>query len=149
MGLMEIRNGLPGDVPALQRIFRDASLSNEGDRALFAEHPELLEWADTPLREGRTRVATDNGRLVGFHSLLVTNGVVELEDLFVDPGDMGRGVGRALTDDAAAQAREQGFRALEVDANPHAKAFYAKAGFEDLGVIPVAFGTGFRMRRVL
>ena len=146
---MEIRTATAGDVPALQRIFRQASLSNEGDRPLFVEHPELLDWADTPVREQRTRVAVVDGRLVGFHSLLVVNGVVELEDLFVDPDAMGTGVGRALTDDAAARAKEQGFDAVEVDANPHAKAFYAKAGFEDLGVTPVAYGTGFRMRRPL
>ncbi len=146
---MEVRTATPDDVPALQRIFRRASLSNEGDRALFAEHPELLDWADTPLKEQRTRVAVVDGRIAGFHSLLVVNGVIELEDLFVDPDDMGKGVGRALTDDAAARAREQGFDGLEVDANPHAKAFYLKAGFEDLGVTPVAYGTGFRMRRAL
>jgi ribosomal protein S18 acetylase RimI-like enzyme len=146
---VEIRTALPGEGSELKRIFRLASMSNEGDRALFAEHPELLDWAETPLAEQRTRVALLDGRIVGFHSLLVTNGIAELEDLFVDPDHMGRGVGRALTDDAAAQARERGFHALEVDANPHAKEFYAKAGFQDLGVTPVAYGTGFRMRRLL
>jgi ribosomal protein S18 acetylase RimI-like enzyme len=131
----------------LREVYRRASLSNEGDRQLFAAHPELLNWEDTPLREQRTRVALIDGRIVGFASLAVTGQVGELEDLFVDPDAMGQGVGRALTDDAAAIARVRGLAAVEVDANPHAKEFYAKVGFEDRGVTPVAYGTGYRMHR--
>jgi GNAT superfamily N-acetyltransferase len=146
---VEIRAGTLADVPTLREIFRRSSLSNEGDRPLFAEHPELLDWADTPLRQERTRVALVDGRIAGFASLIVTDEVGELEDLFVDPGAMGQGVGRALTDDAAAIARERGLAAIEVDANPHAKEFYAKVGFVDRGVTPLEYGTGFRMRRQL
>lgn len=148
-GGIEIRAGAPADVPQLREIFRRACLSNEGDHVLFAEHPELLEWADTPLREQRTWVAVVDGQVVGFASLAVVDGVAELEDLFVDPDAMRSGVGRALTDDAAAITAARGFTALEVDANSHAKGFYGRVGFENRGVTPVEYGTGFRMRRPL
>jgi GNAT superfamily N-acetyltransferase len=142
---VEIRAGVPRDVPVLRDVFRRSSLANEGDRPLFDVHPELLDWADTPLREQRTRVALVDGRIVGFASLIVGDGVAELEDLFVEPESMRHGVGRALTDDAAAIARARGLAAVEVSANPHAREFYARVGFEERGMAPVEYGTAYRM----
>ena len=50
----------------------------------------------------------------------------ELEDLFVDPEFMRRGIGRALVRDAGAP--------LTVIANEHARAFYESLGFVVTGI---------------
>jgi GNAT superfamily N-acetyltransferase len=56
-----------------------------------------------------------------------------LEDLWVLPAYIGRGVGRRLFRHAASQARMQGADAFELDADPHAEAFYQRMGCRVIG----------------
>ncbi|HEV2372668.1 MAG TPA: GNAT family N-acetyltransferase [Streptosporangiaceae bacterium] len=70
----------------------------------------------------------------------------ELEDLFVEPGWMRRGIGRALVLDMIAIARGRGIGRVEVTANPHALAFYEKAGFVVYREVATRFRTAPRMR---
>lgn len=59
-----------------------------------------------------------------------------LEDLFVEPGARGAGLGRALVARAVERARERGCRRLELDVaddNAAALALYQAAGFVDRG----------------
>ena len=86
------------------------------------------------------------GRIIGFATLAPIEGCGELEDLFVDPKWMRRGVGRALIDDAVRMALSQRLSCIEVDANPAALAFYQRMGFAAIGDAILAYGTGVRMR---
>ncbi len=133
-----IRAAEPEDTAALRDLFRRSSLSNEGDRVALLAHPEALELE---AGEGRTRVAVVDGRIVGFATLVSG----ELEDLFVDPDRMRRGIGRALVLDAVALARAQGLERIEVIANDHALRFYEEVGFVCDGTVETAFGRGTRM----
>jgi GNAT superfamily N-acetyltransferase len=143
-----IRPAGPEDLPALRRVFRRSSLSNEGDRAALLAHPEALELAGSGVAEGRTRVAVSpDGTILGFSTYLPLDGRVwELEDLFVDPDWMRRGVARALIDALEAAAAAAGIASIEVTGNPHAEAFYRSVGFAHLHEIETRFGTGSRMR---
>ncbi len=136
-----IRVASPGDIAALRDIFRRSSLSNEGDRDALLAHPEALELPALAVNEGRTRVAVAAGHIVGFATLLGS----ELEDLFVDPNWMRRGIGRILVFDAISEARRNGLTRLEVTANPHALHFYASVGFLGDGTVETEFGPGERM----
>src|SRR4051812_25863357 len=106
MSTFSVRDAAAGDEPALARIFRTASLSNADDRDVLIAHPEALTLSDDVLVSGRTRVATDaDGTVVGFARTQPTDrGVLELDDLFVDPDAMGRGVARQLLLPILAQA---------------------------------------------
>ena len=137
-----IRVAVPADLGALRDLFRRSSLSNAGDRASLLAHPEALEFSGLAVDEGRTRVAVVDGRIVGFATLL---GDGELEDLFVDPGWMRRGIGRALVLDAVALARAHGLARIEVTANGEALGFYESVGFVLDGAVETAFGRGSRM----
>ena len=89
-----IRDAVPADMAALQGVFERASLSNEDDRGLLSEHPEWLTLSEDGVRQGRVRVAVDaSDSVVGFATYLVSDGVAELEDLFVDPPFMRRRIG--------------------------------------------------------
>ena len=92
-----IRLGRPADLGALADIYRRASLSNPGDRDRLLAHPEYLVLEPDGLAEGRTHVAEENGSVVGFATWAETDdGGMELEDLFVDPKWMRRGIATAL-----------------------------------------------------
>lgn len=125
-----IRNAEATDMEDLQGIFRRASLSNENDRGLLREHPEWLVLSDQGVREGRTRVAVnEDGTVTGFATHLISDGVAELEDLFVDPPRMRQGIAMALVFDISSRLNQLGFESLEVTANPHAVPFYEHLGF--------------------
>jgi len=139
-----IRVAVHADLGALRDLYRRSSLSNAGDRASLLAHPEALEFAGDAVGEGLTRVAVVDGRIVGFATLL---GDGELEDLFVDPDWMRRGIGRALVLDAVVLAPAHGLDRIEVTANGEALDFYESVGFVFDGEVETAFGRGSRMHR--
>jgi ribosomal protein S18 acetylase RimI-like enzyme len=140
-----IRLGTPADLGAASGVYRRASLSNTGDRDNLLAHPEFLILGPEGLAEGRTHVAEQDGSLVGFATWAETAGIIELEDLFVDPGYMRRGIATALVNRIADVLRARGVKRLEVTANPHALGFYRAAGFTDCGVAETEFGAAPRM----
>jgi GNAT superfamily N-acetyltransferase len=140
-----IRLGVPADLSAASDVYRSASLSNPGDRDNLRAHPEYLILGPEGLAEGCTHVAEEDGSLVGFATWIEADGTIELEDLFVDPGWMRRGIATALVNRIADVLRERGVERLEVTANPHALGFYRAIGFIDCGVAETVFGTAPRM----
>ena len=144
-----IRQGVPADLVALRDVFRRASLSNAGDRAALLAHPEHLIIGPEALDEGRTHVAEENGSVVGFATWADIAGVVELEDLFVDPDWTRRGIATALVNRIADIVRARGVERLEVTANPHAMGFYTAVGFTRCGVASTEFGEAPRMVLVI
>jgi ribosomal protein S18 acetylase RimI-like enzyme len=144
-----IRTASLADLPALREIYRESSLSNDGDRDLLTRRPELLTWSGAALEPGSTRVAMSQARAVGFATLEARDGAGELEDLFVHPAWMRRGVGRALIEDAVTVARSRGWTRIDVDANPEALEFYESVGFEAIGEADLEYGSGVRMRLAL
>jgi ribosomal protein S18 acetylase RimI-like enzyme len=144
---IHVRGARAGDLSALTRIFRRASLSNAGDREALLAHPEALTLPDDLLARGRTWVATfADGAVVGFASSRKTEpGVIELDDLFVDPDAMRRGVARQLILRIAATAAAEDVVRIDVTANPHAFGFYRAAGFVAGPRRDTELGSGQRM----
>jgi len=140
-----IRLGSPADLPAVCSIYRRASLSNAGDHGNLLAHPEYLVLGPEGLAEGRTHVAEQDGSVVGFATWAEIADTMELEDLFVDPGFMRRGIATALVNRIAEVLQARGVKRLEVTANPHALGFYRAAGFTDCGVAETQFGAAPRM----
>ncbi|HVD26330.1 MAG TPA: GNAT family N-acetyltransferase [Gaiellaceae bacterium] len=73
-------------------------------------------------------VAEEDGRAVAFASLICRGAVCVLDDLWVEPDAMGKGIGSALFRAAAERARTLGSRTLEWEAEPHAVGFYERMG---------------------
>jgi ribosomal protein S18 acetylase RimI-like enzyme len=140
-----IRLGTSADLGAASGIYRRASLSNAADRDNLLAHPEYLILGPEGLAGGRTHVAEQNGMLVGFATWAETAGTMELEDLFVDPDYMRRGIATALVSRIAEVLRARGAERLEVTANPHALGFYRAVGFTDCGIAKTDFGAAPRM----
>jgi GNAT superfamily N-acetyltransferase len=74
---------------------------------------------DAIAREGSSVAVGKGGELLGFSVVAEGGrGVCELDDLFVDPEMLRRGVGRALVEDAAVRATATGGQRVTVVAHP-------------------------------
>lgn len=141
-----VRTAVAGDLTVLQGVFRRAALSNAGDRELLRARPEFLEWPGDAIADGRVRVAVEDGTVAGFATTVPVEGGLELEDLFVEPDRMRRGVARRLVEDVLDIARAEGIAHVWVTANPHAMAFYTAVGFRSAGTAATAGGPAPRLR---
>ena len=79
-----------------------------------------------------TYAARVGDSIVGFSSLERDGAILRLEHLWVSPGHMGGGVGRALFRHAQQRASALGFTHLEAEADPHAAGFYERMGAEQV-----------------
>ncbi|WP_344104678.1 GNAT family N-acetyltransferase [Myceligenerans crystallogenes] len=97
-------------------------------------------------------VDDDGGRLAGFAKVVVPSheeGIeadrpAEISQLYVDSGQKGRGIGRALVDAGAAHARGLGCDYLWLgvwERNPPAIAFYERIGLRQVGTHHFQFGS--------
>ena len=110
-------------------------------------YPRRLHWSGEGLGARRTRVATDQAvGILGFATVVHTEGGQDLEDLFVHPEAMRRGVATRLVLDAVTRAVSEGSPWIEVTANRHAAEFYASAGFVPVGERQTLFGPAPRLR---
>jgi ribosomal protein S18 acetylase RimI-like enzyme len=139
------------DLPELQRVYKSASLSNEGDAPLLQASPEFLVFAGEGIADGRTRVVVEGigevTAVLGFATVRTDeDGEADLEDLFVDPRCRRRGIARWLVLDAVSAVRELGHARLLVTANPHAMAFFSAVGFVEIGRTSTELGSGSRMQ---
>lgn len=74
-------------------------------------------------------VAIIEKEIVGFYALEGRSGFeIELAALFVDPGHIGTGIGKALMDRAKHHASNLGAHKLNVQGDPNAVRFYRAAG---------------------
>ncbi|HMC05356.1 MAG TPA: GNAT family N-acetyltransferase [Actinomycetota bacterium] len=140
------RRAHPDDLPRLAELYR-AALAHLGagrGGALLAEHhgrPEPVEQhlARTLEDSGRTaRVGTLDDQIVGFASgrtETLPGGTVlgVVEELFVEPGARGVGVGEALMDALLAWFAERGCAGVDTVALPGdrlSKNFFESSGFK-------------------
>lgn len=143
-----IRDARPAEAAALAALQRRSSDVWEEYRAQLAANPGVIEPPHEAIAEGRVRVAVDaSGRRLGFSVVLAPeDGGVELDDLFVEPDSMGRGVGRLLVADVVSRAAAVSATGVDVTANPNALGFYERVGFRVTGEVATLFGRGIRMR---
>jgi GNAT superfamily N-acetyltransferase len=142
-----IRDARAAEQGFLAELQRRASMYWDVYREQLLAHRDAIELPVDRIEDGLVRVAELEADIVGFAVLLPpAGGACELDGLFVEPGHMGAGVGRALVDDAMRIAREHGANRIEVVANPEAVGFYQRLGFSGAEQVPTRFGPARRMR---
>jgi len=146
--VVRIRHAEATEAPALEALQRRSSAVWPEYREPLAAHPDAIELPQAFIDNGWVRVALgEDGTPIGFSVLIPGDGQAhELDGLFVEPDHMGRGVGRALIEDAAARTEREGAERMEVTAGP-AQGFYEKVGFHVVGPAETRFGTAVRMCR--
>ena len=142
---MNIRTATASDCEALTDLHWRSSMVNERDRDWMLANRDIAVFEGKGLDEGHVRIAEEDGRMVGFVTALPEDEFLELEDLFVDPDWMRRGIATALIDDVRTNARNAGIGRIEVTANDHALEFYKSAGFVEVGIVETGFRPAPRM----
>lgn len=146
---VRIRDATAAETAVLEAVQRRSSDVWEAYRDQLAAHPDAIELPRTFIESGWVRVAVaDSDTPMGFSVVIPTDDYYELDGLFVEPGWMYRGLGRALVQDAVARASTSGAARLEVTAGP-AQGFYEKVGFSVVAQAVTRFGPAVRMRRDL
>jgi N-acetylglutamate synthase-like GNAT family acetyltransferase len=74
-----------------------------------------------------------DGELLAFFAVVASDERVVLDNLWVEPELIGRGIGRSACEYIVRLAREHGWRKLWVLPDPPAEGFYRKTGFVDTG----------------
>lgn len=94
--------------------------------------------ADLERPNDHVEVLAAGDRLLGVIRLQRRTELAFLDDLWVDPPVMGRGLGRRLFERAAEIARGWGKGVMEWESDPFAEPFYLHLGAERVGMSPSA-----------
>lgn len=142
-----MRCATPDEQHALDDLHRRSSFFWEEDRVVLERHPEVLGVDPQAIAQARVRVATGvAGDLLGFSTTTPREDrASELEALFVEPDLIGRGVGRALLEDAKARAAGAGHPRMTVVVAARTVPFYAQGGFVVGGPTRTRFAPALRM----
>jgi GNAT superfamily N-acetyltransferase len=125
---LTIREGTEADFELLRAIAVEAKAHWGYDRAQVEEWASGGDFEPESLRRRLLYVAEEEGRPVGWAALIPRGEVGWLEDLWIEPAWIGRGLGRMLFERVAAEARKRGARRLEWEAEPNAHGFYRHLG---------------------
>jgi predicted N-acetyltransferase YhbS len=85
------------------------------------------------IRKQQVYVAAQDGRTVGFYALIGSPPALDLDQLWVRPEWIGKGIGRALVQHALEYAVQSGAERVDVQAEPHAEGFYLRMGARRVG----------------
>jgi GNAT superfamily N-acetyltransferase len=131
--MISIRRAAPSEADALSEIALAAKAHwGYPERWLEIWRPELT-FTPQYFEENESWAAEQDGIPVAFYTLLEKDGSAWLENLWVSPEWIGKGVGRSLFLHAAEQARRRGYRTLRLEADPHAAGFYENMGMYKVG----------------
>jgi GNAT superfamily N-acetyltransferase len=147
MAEWDIRDATEADWPAIWSIVREVVVAADTfpyDPGMTEEDGRALWMVASP---GRTTVAVDGAEVAGTANMYANRAGpgahVASGSFMVAAAARGRGVGRALVEDALSWARAAGFRAMQFNAvaetNVEAVALYRSLGFSIVGTVPETF----------
>jgi ribosomal protein S18 acetylase RimI-like enzyme len=159
---VKVRQATPEDVPALVALFQELDRM-QSDWRVFTPRPGFYDEVGLKYREAMSTenavvlVAEDGGEIVGMAygevripSRFSDERALELSGVVVRTGYRGRGVGRALVQEAARFAGEMGVEWVELKTfapNQGAMAFWEGLGFTPR-VVQMTQGTKALVQRL-
>src|SRR5215472_2317021 len=136
MSKLQIRRAVPDESDELSALAHAAKRHwNYPDEWIAHWQNDLTITRDFILHH-EVFVAVMDREIAGCCALVVSQGLAELEHMWIDPKHMGKGVGRALFEHVEARAKEVGAPMLELSADPHAEKFYERMGAKRVGDVP-------------
>lgn len=130
---MKLRRPEAHELPQLSALcLRSKAVWGYDQAFLDACRTELTIRADE-LETTALCAAEHDGALVGIAQITVDGRDADLQKMFVEPGMMGLGVGKALFAWAISSAKNLGARQMTIDADPGAVGFYKRMGAVEHG----------------
>jgi ribosomal protein S18 acetylase RimI-like enzyme len=83
--------------------------------------------------ENESWMLEKDGVPIAFYTLLDKDGIEWIENLWILPDYIGKGLGRQLFEHAMNLARTRGYTLLQLEAEPNAIGFYEKMGMRRIG----------------
>lgn len=146
----QIRRARPEEAEALTALIMRAKAHWGYDQPFLDACYPLLRLDPEVIAHDPVYCAEIAGKLAGVsHLIVLDNGEIELDHLFVEPAFIGHGIGGLLWQHAVEQARTLGARAIVLGADPNARPFYEHMGAIVVGEIasPIVEGrTNPKMR---
>ena len=148
-GAARIRPAESDDVPRIRELIIDLATYERAAAEMRATEDQLRSALFGPAPAVYALVAEIDDRVVGFALYFLNFSTWEgshgiyLEDLYVEPGHRGTGLGKALLVALAALARERGYARMEwwvLDWNQPSIDFYTR-----LGAVPMEDWTVYRL----
>lgn len=130
---MPIRPARPDEADALAALAVRSKAHWPYPAEFLARFARTLGLTPEVVATNDVWVLERDARVRGFYTLLHRGARAVLDDLWLDPGEIGRGSGRLLFEHAAARARVAGAEMLEWDAEPYATGFYERMGAVTVG----------------
>jgi ribosomal protein S18 acetylase RimI-like enzyme len=131
--ILQIRPVIPGDAAALSQIALTAKAHwGYPERWLEIWKPQLT-FSPEYFERNESWVAEKDGLPIAFYTLQEKDGYAWIENLFVSPEFIGKGVGKTLFLHAVALARQRGYETLQLEADPNAAGFYERMGMHKIG----------------
>ncbi len=128
-----IRRARPDEARALRELTQRSQAHWGGSQAFLDEADRLLQLGPEQLERDEVWVAESGGEPLGWFRVTFVAGSAELEELFVEPAEMGQGIGRRLFEHAVSVSGGHGVTRLEWDSNRQAEGFYRHMGGRAIG----------------
>ena len=131
---MKIEKALKKDAQYLTELtIRSKSYWNYSQKQIEAWRDEL-SISESYIVENIVYKLTENNTIMGYYSYYELNkSEVMLENLFVEPQYIGKGIGKRLMSDFLNRVINSNYQKVLLDADPNAENFYAKLGFKVIG----------------
>ena len=130
---MLIRRVMPAEAVTLSQIAVAAKRYwGYPERWMELWQPQLT-FSPAYFEENESWVAETNKTPIAFYTLLEKDGIAWIENLWVSPEFIGKGVGKSLFLHALEQSRQRGYKTLQLEADPNAAGFYKKMGMKKIG----------------
>ena len=130
-----IRRATPDETDTLTAIAH-AAKRHWGYPEKWIEHWRTdLTLSSDFIANNEVYVAVIEDRIAGCCALVLSDSLAELEHMWIDPQQMGTGIGRALFEHVTKRARQLGVNELELSADPNAEGFYERMGAERIGEV--------------
>ncbi|HJZ81870.1 MAG TPA: GNAT family N-acetyltransferase [Pyrinomonadaceae bacterium] len=132
---VQIRRARPDEAPTLTAIaFAAKRHWNYPEKWIQLWTTELTITPEF-IADHEVFVALIDRRIVGCCALVVSDSHGELEHMWIDPPQMGSGVGRALFEHVKERAKQLGLIELDLSADPNAEGFYERMGAKRIGEV--------------
>jgi len=130
---LQIRRALPEEATTLSHIaFTAKAHWGYPERWMRIWAPQLTFSPDY-FRENEGWVAEVERMPIAFCTLQDRNGIAWIENLWVVPEYIGKGVGKVLFLHCVELSQARGYKALQLEADPHAMGFYERMGMYKMG----------------